>query len=169
MLRTLFRKFKAADLRVSPWARVPTGATEPDELRLLVLPKTPMPGVVGIEVGLAWARAGAGYAGNPEVLVRVQDASAASARMTRLAPFAKAVPGRRPEERVIRLRPRMATSAATRELVLALARELEDRRVAKAAAAFEGDDRRVIPSKERAPIRRASPPSIPRDFEAIRL
>ncbi|MEO6575348.1 MAG: hypothetical protein ABIP89_15990, partial [Polyangiaceae bacterium] len=167
MLRALFRKFKAADVRVSPWARVPTGATEPDELRLLVLPKTPMPGVVGIEVGLAWARSGAGYAGNPEVLVRVHDASAASARMTVLAPHAKAVPGRRPEERVIRLRPRMATSAATRELVLSLARELEDRRAAKAAS-FEGADRRVIP-KERAPIRRASPPPAPRDFEAIRL
>jgi hypothetical protein len=166
MLRALFRKFKAADLRVLPWARVPTGATEPDELRLLVLPTTPMPGVVGIEVGLAWARSGAGYAGNPEVLVRVQDASAASARMTVLAPLARAVPGRRPEERVIRLRPRLATRAATRELVLSLARELEDRRSARKTS-FEGDDRRV--AKARSPIPRASPPPSPRDFDAIRL
>ncbi len=165
MLRALFRKFKAAGLRVSPWARVPTGATQPDELRLLVLPTTPMPGVVGIEVGLAWARSGAGYAANPEVLVRVHDASAASARMTALAPLARAVPGRRPEERVIRLRPRLATRSATRELVLSLARELEDRRSARKTS-FEGDDRRVIVA-EKARIRRAAPLARPGDSEAI--
>ena len=40
-------------LRVAPWARVPAGAAAPDELRLLVLPRAAMPGVLGIEVGVA--------------------------------------------------------------------------------------------------------------------
>ena len=62
-----------------------------------------MPGVLGIELGLAWSATPVGWSGAPEVLARVLDGSAAAARLARELPGMRAVPGRRPDERVIRL------------------------------------------------------------------
>jgi hypothetical protein len=145
-----------AELRVAPWARLPTGATAPDELRLLVLPRTAMPGVVGIEVGVAWVPTPAGYVPETEVLVRVRDDSAAAARMVALAPRRRSVPGRRPDERVVRLVPSRPSKAGAAALVRRLARELHDRRVAKAVdrsakvratGTWTGTERRLPPNE----------------------
>jgi hypothetical protein len=139
------RKRGAAELRVVPWARIPTGRTSPDELRLLVLPRVAMPGLLGIEVGVAWGRTPTGYAPSPEVLVRVQELTSAAARVSALAPGARAVPGRRADERVVRLVPRATSRAGTAALVERLASELVDRRkrIAERAKSWSGLERRL--------------------------
>jgi hypothetical protein len=135
-------------LRVSPWARVPVGATVPDELRLLVLPRAPMPGVVGIELGVAWIATPTGYAPETEVLVRVREATAAASRMLSLGGRRLAVHGRKTDERVIRLVPALPTRAGAVALVRRLARELHDRRKSLPGIVWAGAERRV-PVNER--------------------
>ena len=70
-----------------------------------------MPGVIGIEVGVAWIATPAGYAPETEVLVRVREATAAAARMVALAPARRAVHGRKTDERVVRLVPAVPSRA----------------------------------------------------------
>jgi hypothetical protein len=139
-----------ASLRVAPWARVV--ASRVDELRLLVLPRAVMPGVLGVEVGRAWSTTPSGWAGSPEVLVRVLEGSSAAARLARLLPKSRAMPGRRGEERVVRLVPRRATRACTVALTQGLAEALTDRRVTPASPGRPngirgGIERRVTPSR----------------------
>ncbi|WP_394842607.1 hypothetical protein LZC95_36755 [Pendulispora brunnea] len=149
-LKSLFGAMKkhalkaASDgFRIVPWARHPLGSEIHDELRLLVLPRTSMPGVIGIEIGATWPCAGDGPYLAPEVLVRVHDASAAAARLVTLAPEVRPLPGRKLHERVVRLTPEIPTLAATRDLVLSLVRNFVDRRTSKAK--WEGTDRRAPP------------------------
>jgi hypothetical protein len=134
-------------LRVTPWARVPTGASVPDELRLLVLPRAAIPGVVGIELGVAWVATPAGYAPETEVLVRVREASAAAARMVALAAHRPIVHGRKTDERVVRLVPALPSRAAAAALVRRLARELHDRRKSLPSLAWSGSERRLPPNE----------------------
>jgi hypothetical protein len=141
-LKRLFARLsKERALRVSPWARLPTGRALPDEVRILAVPRAGLPGLVGIEVGLAWRSGATSYAATPAVLVRVHESTAASARMTTLAPFARAVPGRKPEERVFRLVPRLPTRNGTLALVRRLGLELVDRRVT--AESWQQEERRL--------------------------
>jgi hypothetical protein len=133
-------------IRVVPWARVPTGQSSPDELRLLALPRVAMPGLLGIEVGVAWARTPTGYDGDLEVLVRVQESTYAAARLTALAPRVRPVPGRREGERVVRLVPRSGTHASAAALVERLAGEMTDRRRRVPERVWEGAERRVPPN-----------------------
>ncbi len=147
-LRKLFARLRKRDtLRTVPWARVPVGQTEPDELRLMTLPRVAVPGLLAIEIGIAYGRTPTGYGAAPEVLVRVQEGTAAAARMAMLAPFARAVMGRRADERVIRLEPRLPTKRGTLALVDRLGRELVDRRLRLASStppsAWRGAERRV--------------------------
>ena len=72
-----------------------------------------MPGVVGIEIGRAWSTTPAGWAATPEVLVRVLEGSSAAAKLAQVLPRARSLPGRRGDERVVRLRPRAGTRAST--------------------------------------------------------
>jgi hypothetical protein len=138
------------ELRVVPWARVPAGRTTVDELRLRVEPRAPMPGANGVELGFVLDSSGAS---SPEVLVRVQTTSCASARIAALAPWAASVPGRTPEERVVRISPRWPSVRLAEKLTARMALALVDRRdeSAKAASAsrpsrFSGRDRRGAPS-----------------------
>lgn len=151
--RVLVRLSRSKALRATFWARVPSGLRDHDETRLLVVPRAAIPGLVGVEVGVAWAAAAGAWLAVPQVLVRVHEASAASAKMAGVAPFARAIPGRRPEERVLALDPALPTRAATDRLVRRVVSELVDRRVATAeeAAAWSGDDRRTARHDARAP------------------
>jgi hypothetical protein len=147
-LKRLFVRLRARmkGSRVVPWARVPQGATAADELRILAVPRTAMPGLHGVEVGLSWVRTPTGFAPAPEVLVRAHEGSPAASRMAVIAPFARPVPGRREGERVYRLVPRIATKGGTSELVERLCKDLVDRRMrasAQAGPAYEGPERRT--------------------------
>ncbi len=148
-LATLFRRLRAVEsLRVAPWARVVVGGSDVDELRLLVLPRAVMPGLVGVEVGQAWSITPAGWAATPEVLVRVLEESSAAAKLAQVLPRARAFPGRRVDERVVRLSPRAATTASTVALTRGLVDALADRRItfpAKACATWDGASERRAP------------------------
>jgi hypothetical protein len=148
------RLAREKSLRVAPWVRVPTGSTEPDEVRVLAVPRAAMPGLVGIEIGLASWHAETCYGSVPEVLVRVHESSAASARMTTLATRLCPVPGRLPEERVYRLVPRLPTRDGTLLLVRRLGRELEDRRFS--TVPWEREERRLPPSVRERPLATAA-------------
>lgn len=155
-LRPLFAVLKkhVAALRVVPWARVPQGTDVHDELRLLVLPRASMPGLLGIEVGVAWPRDAVRTASSPEVLVRVQDASAAAARLVTLAPKARSCPGRKLNERVVRLLPELPTRSAMRALVVNLSDAFVDRRARAAEpTGWEGTERRLPPEARIAELR----------------
>jgi hypothetical protein len=135
----------APELRVSPWARVPLEGSAADELRLLVIPRAAMPGLLGIELGLAWSSTPAGWSSVPEVLARVIDGSPAALKLTQDLPAARTVLGRRPDERVVCLLPRAPTRPAAVALTRTLADALTDRRVTlPAAAVWAAPERRTV-------------------------
>ena len=143
-LAPLFEELRhRTGLRASPWARVPVGGDEPDEVRVLVVPREPMPGLVGIEIGLP------SDDGLPELLVRVQEATAASAKMTSLCPDVVPVPGRKPEERVYRVAPALPTRRGTVALVTSLVARLAERRHSEAGQASESGERDPWTREER--------------------
>jgi hypothetical protein len=124
-LRPYWERLKGdASLRVAPWARLPTGESVADELRLFAMPRAPLRGLVGIEIGIVWRQTPAGYAPLPEVLVRVRDESDAADRLTALASVARPVPGRRSNERVYMLTPRAPGIRCTLALVRRISRDL---------------------------------------------
>jgi hypothetical protein len=154
-LAPVFERLRAiVSLRVAPWARVVLGGSTVDELRLLVLPRVVMPGVVGIEIGRAWSTTPAGWAATPEVLVRVLEGSSAAAKLAQVLPRARSLPGRRGDERVVRLCPRAGTRASTLALTRGLAEALTDRRAAVPAKVWEGPTERRLPR----PVAPASAP-----------
>lgn len=144
-LAPVFERLHAiAALRVAPWARVAAGpGGRVDELRLLVLPRASIPGVVGVEVGRAWSTSPVGWAGTPEVLVRVLEGSSAAARLARELPRARMFTGRRADERVVRLRPRSGSQASTVALTRGLAEALTNRRVPARSAPVPRPERRI--------------------------
>jgi hypothetical protein len=145
-LAPAFRRLRRVpELRVRPWARVPLLAAAPDELRLLVLPRAAMPGLLGVEVGVAWARTPVGWAPVPEVLARVLEGSAAAAKLAGDLPTSRGVPGRRPDERVVRLAPRAPTRASTVALTRALVGALADRRMSVRPVRLEERGRADVP------------------------
>jgi hypothetical protein len=144
LLRRPFSLLKAtANLRVVPWGRVGLDGTI-DELRIRVLPRAPVPGLVGIELGHAWIRTPVGWAPAAEVMVRVLEGSAAAAKIGRAIPEARQVPGRRAQERVLRLAPSVPTDSACRALVRRAADLLTDRRVTSDSSKQSGPERRLL-------------------------
>jgi hypothetical protein len=133
----------APELRVSPWARVPLEGNAPDELRLLVFPRAALPGLLGIELGLAFCRTPVGWSSAPEVLARVLEGSPAAVKLTHHLPAVRAIPGRRPDERVVRLLPRAPDRPATVALTRSLVEALTDRRAALSPMAWTAPERRA--------------------------
>jgi hypothetical protein len=151
-LARAFRSLRGiSHLRVSPWARIPLESDVPDELRLLVLPRAAMPGLLGIELGLAWSSTPVGWSGAPEVLARVLEGSPAAARLAQELPALRPVPGRRPDERVVRLLPRAPSRPQAVALTRAVAEAFTDRRVTAPAAAWSAQERRVARPRPSAP------------------
>jgi hypothetical protein len=154
-LAKVFHRLRAnATVRVAPWLRSvrasgasaerAAGAVDGDELRLLVLPRAVTPGLVGIEVGLAWSATPVGWAALPEVLVRVLERSPAAARFGLAVPSVRTTFGRHADERVATLRPRAATASGTTSLVSDLVEALRDRR--QETKSHEHSERRAAPA-----------------------
>lgn len=136
-------------MKVAPYGHVPRGAAEPDEVRILALPRLAMAGLQAIEVGVAWEKTGTTFVPFYGVLVRVTDGSFAAAKLaSHLSGVARPLPGRKPEERVYQLKPRMPYAGAAVELVTELAEQLRDRRLG--LAEFGGNDKRVPPNLKKA-------------------
>jgi hypothetical protein len=119
LLSYLARRLRrGGELQAAAWGRVPVGAEDPDELRLLVMPRRPLPGLAGIEVGLEYQYGGGGPVALPYALVRVQDGSPG---YQVLCKHVSCVRGRSPEERVAVIRPKLPTRRMTLKLVQRLA------------------------------------------------
>jgi hypothetical protein len=152
------RLHAGGDLEVVPWGRLTSDGAAADELRLMAMPREPMPGLVAIEVGVAWCRAPSSWAASPEVLARVLEGSPAAAKLACALPAMRAMLGRRADERVVRLIPRAPTSSDTAALVQALADALTDRRASMPDVAVRVA--RVVPDRRRTakrPPRTATP------------
>lgn len=136
-LRKIAERLRRDDrtMRVVPWARFAQGSAEPDELRLLAMPKTPLRGLVAIEIGHAAAAGEGGVIECPQILVRVAEESIAAERARSLAPLGRWVAGRRAGELVLTLEPRLPTWRATAALAGSLARALAEAQPTKAARA----------------------------------
>jgi hypothetical protein len=111
---------KIPNTRAIAWGRLPLGSDQFDELRLLCTPKLPLRGLAGIEVGMVSAGGIGGAILFPEVLVRVIDGSPAHEAFLARMPGSRWVRGRRADERVTSLRPRLPTVAMTTALVTRL-------------------------------------------------
>jgi hypothetical protein len=142
-------------------ARFREGRSDFDEVRLACSPADRIPGLRTIELALATLEPGA-PAALPEVLVRFEDGSEAASKIAQLAPGVRIVTGRGPEEKVLRLAPRVPTPTGAARLLARLARDLEGRRASDRVAAgsspaaplsvsrgFVGADRRVPRSRPR--------------------
>jgi hypothetical protein len=113
----------AKSVEVYPLARVPRGAAEHDELRLLVLPKPAVAGFVALEAGLDFHQGILGLLPLPYVIVRVLENSAAAEALPKGLMWTR---GRSADERVAVLRPKVPTRKVTLELVKHLVRRLSD-------------------------------------------
>jgi hypothetical protein len=120
--RTLERirgSLKKLGLRAVPLARLPQGTSLPDELRLLVQPRGAQNGLMALEVGADHTLGLGGAVAEPYVLLRVREGSPCSALLPPQTSFQR---GRKPDERVAVLRPKLPTVAETAALASELVR-----------------------------------------------
>ena len=113
-------------LRVIPLARFAQGSSQPDELRLLVMPKTPLRGVTAIEIGVSYSAGEGGALACPEVLVRTVEDSVACKKLGRSIGAAHWLKGKKPGERVFVLEPKLPTWRMTVALASRLAQSLAE-------------------------------------------
>jgi hypothetical protein len=111
---------RGALVRIIPRLRIPAGKVDPDEVRLLVLPKDPPRGLRGLEVAGVWTTGPGGHLFLPEILVRAQEGSPALGPLADLEPLAEPQRGRRPDEIVFSFAPKIPTAASTADLLMAI-------------------------------------------------
>lgn len=117
--------------------RVPRGGTEPDELRMLVMPEKPVQGLKAIEVGLDVHDGPLGPFCLPFVIVRTTDGSRAAEALPKGLYVTR---GRSVDERVVVLRPKLPTERMVKRLVQDLLRRFS------AGAKATGQSERSTPS-----------------------
>ena len=160
LMRALRRLRRVTALHSVLWGRKSGTDGKADELRLLAIPRAPLPGLMGIELGFAWSASPGGWSWTPEVLVRVRADSPASMALSREIPASRTVPGRRADERVARLVPRAPSTSCTIALVTALAVRMTERRLAASAQAWTEPERRHVTAswpRNSGPLRASSP------------
>ncbi|MGA2447503.1 MAG: hypothetical protein ABTD50_02370 [Polyangiaceae bacterium] len=160
LVRALQRLRRVGEIHTTLWGRTTGAHGAADELRLLSVPRAPLPGLVAIELGFAWSATPGGWLGAPEVLVRVRADSPASLALCRELPGVRTVPGRKTDERVARLVPRTPTRSCATALVTAIARRMTERRGAAGARTWAAPERRGAPepwTSISAPLPASSP------------
>jgi hypothetical protein len=122
LLRAIARHVEAASptARLVPRVRVPRGEVDADELRLVVLPARPIRGLRAIEVAFASVTGPGGHLLLPEVLLRCDEGTPCDEVASTLAPHARASQGRRIDERVLAVAPKLPDARTTASLVVAL-------------------------------------------------
>lgn len=141
---------RRSGIRAVAWARLPDGGDAFDELRLLCAPKVPLRGFVGIEVGLVAVTGLGGFFYLPELLLRVIDASPCHEAFRQLRPGGRWVRGRRAEERVMSLSPRLPTMAmatALADRLIEQARDLAPPSIAPRIVPPSKGERRAAPHR----------------------
>lgn len=124
LLATLLKRLRqVAGIKVVPWARIPEGSQNPDELRLLIQVPGAVRGLIGLELGVEYLSGVAGSAAAPFVLVRAREGSRAVSALPLELSWTR---GRKADERAAILRPRLPTPAHCEQLLLELAARLRD-------------------------------------------
>lgn len=113
-LRRMLTGLRRRGLRAVPLARLPQGSSTADELRLLVQPRGALAGLQAIEIGADHAVGLGGIVAEPYVLLRVREGSPCATLLLGQLTFQR---GRKAEERVAVLRPKLPTIAETLALV----------------------------------------------------
>lgn len=118
---------RSATARVVPRVRVPEGSADVDELRLLVVPGQAVRGLRAIELAMTYADGLGGYVAFPEVFVRYQAQTDAEKAALVHAPHGRILRGRRFDERVLVIAPKLPTAHLTTELLVAILAAFSDR------------------------------------------
>jgi len=129
--RTFHRLRRDRGLQAVPLGRVRTDGSI-EEVRVMMLPRVPIPGVCAIEACMPCAATPMGPVAGPEIIVRVREGSAAASRLMGIGLPGGTMQGRTPDERVARLLPIVPTRGATIALAKGIVGALADRRVAEA-------------------------------------
>lgn len=174
MAKTLRKSKKVGPARIRGFGRIPTGATEPDELRLFVRPKGALRGFNAIEVGIGWAHGAGGSVAMPQVLLRVSDGSpcheAANQRLQR----ARWLRGREGYERVMVINPAVPTEDMAVKLAESLSQLVctapssttEGKPVTAPRRRVKASARRPMPvNKRRHPMEKGTPAPPPVNVE----
>jgi len=126
LVKRLRRLDRAGELRLSPRIRIPNGEVDPDEMRLLIAPRLPLRGFTAIEVGVTYALGLTTRVTMPEILVRTVEGSECDRALAAVSRHGRITPGRKPEERVIAISPRLPTIRMTAQIAAALATRVAD-------------------------------------------
>lgn len=118
---------RVATARIVPRVRVPEGSADADELRLLVMPPQAARGLRAIELAMTYAGGLGGFMAFPELLVRYQAQSEAEKIAQAHAAHGRILRGRKFDERVLVIAPKLPTAHLTTELVVALVVAFSDR------------------------------------------
>jgi hypothetical protein len=114
-----------------PWARIPDGGHDPDELRLLLRISAGLDGLSALEVGVEHLPSVAGFFAQPFVIVRVSEDSPAQRALPESVRWQR---GRRVDERVAVLKAPLPNVAALEALVHELTARLSDPSLLRARA-----------------------------------
>src|SRR6185369_13612498 len=109
-LERVLRGLRRRGLRAVPFARLPRGLDQADELRLLLQPRGALAGLMAVEIGADHALGLGGIVTEPYVLLRVREGSICAELLPAATQFQR---GRKPEERVAVLRPKLPTVTET--------------------------------------------------------
>ncbi len=135
-------------IKVVAWARIPDGARDPDEVRLLIQVPGATRGLLGIEVGVELTPGLAGSASTLFTLVRAREGSQAISALPRNVVWTR---GRKSDERAAVLRPRLPTQANCVELVLSLVKLVREKDSSRAPVATGRAQRTVRPRSASSP------------------
>ncbi len=113
-LQKLLRGLRQSGLRAVPVARLPLGSSVADEVRLTIQARGAQAGLTALELGTEHTVSLGGVVAEPYLLLRVREDSPCAQALSGLLPFQR---GRKPEERVALLRPKLPTVAETLALV----------------------------------------------------
>jgi hypothetical protein len=151
-LERILTGLRRQGLRAVPLARLPQGSSNADEVRLLVQPRGALAGLMAVELGTDHALGLGGVVAEPYVLLRVREDSLCAQVLPPQTSFQR---GRKADERVAVLRPKLPTVAETlalvKELVVVLTQE------APPPAPSSKRSSAGKPASARKPARSASP------------
>ncbi|MBK8258483.1 MAG: hypothetical protein IPK82_38215 [Polyangiaceae bacterium] len=117
-------KVLKGDARTVGRIRVPDGASEPDELRLAVIPRPAAQGFRALEVGVVIAPGAGGAALLPGVVLRYMEGSPCEAALGKMIQAGKFSRGKKPGEVAVVYAPRLPTARMTADLAARLARAI---------------------------------------------
>jgi hypothetical protein len=111
-------------IRVVPRIRLPRGQADADEVRIVLVPKDTARGLRSVEIGVAHVSGPGGVVLLPEILVRCEDGTPAFDVLRSAPGYGKLQRGRRPDEWVAAISPKIPTARTTAELALAILERL---------------------------------------------